>query len=224
MASQRQRAARPGGFVYGAIRAFTILVETLLTRPHIVGRERIPQTGGLLVVSNHASNADPVILLAVMPRPLSFMTKEELFRSLPVRAFLKLWRGAFPVRRGQADIAALRDALDLIREGHPVVLFPEGTRSPGALGPAHPGGAYLATRARCPVLPVAIIGSEAMQNIWCLRHRPRFEVHFGMPFVVPEHLGEPAAVLDMIMGRIAEMLPPERQGAYQRRSEVASVG
>jgi 1-acyl-sn-glycerol-3-phosphate acyltransferase len=200
------------------------MVERLLTQPHVYGRERIPRTGGLLVVSNHASNADPVILLAEMPRPLSFMTKDELFRFPLVRKFLFAWRGAFPVRRGEADIAALRNALELIREGFPVVLFPEGTRSPMRLGKAHPGVAYLATRAQCPVLPVAIIGSETMQNIWCLRNRPRFEVRIGEPFVVPEEVKEPGAVLELIMGRIAEMLPPDRQGAYARTTEVARFG
>ncbi len=223
MASRRQRAPRPGGFLYWAIRAFTRAVESLLTRPLIVGREHIPRHGGVLVVSNHASIADPVILLAEMPRPLAFMTKEELFRPPLVGRFLRLWRGAFPVRRGEVDIGALRDALELIREGHPVVLFPEGTRRPNGLGRAHPGVAYLATRARCSVLPVGIVGSEAMQSIWCLRKRPRFEVCFGEPFVVPEKVGDTEAVLDIIMRRIAALLPPERRGAYREQEERVAV-
>lgn len=219
MANRRLRAPRPGGFLYWTIRVFTRAVESLLTRPIVVGREHIPSQGGFLVVSNHASNADPVILLAEMPRPLAFMTKEELFRPPLVGRFLRLWSGAFPVRRGGVDIGALRDALDLIREGYPVVLFPEGTRRVAGLGKAHPGVAYLAMRAGCPVLPVGIVGSDAMQNIWCLRKRPRFEVHFGEPFVVPKDAGDAEAVLDMIMGRIAALLPPERRGAYSEHNE-----
>jgi 1-acyl-sn-glycerol-3-phosphate acyltransferase len=224
MASTRRRITRPGGLVYWAIRAFTNVVKTLFTRADVVGSEHIPRTGGLLVVSNHASNADPVILMAVMPRPLAFMTKEELFRPLLMRTLLRLWRGAFPVRRGQADIGALREALDLIRDGCPVVLFPEGTRTSGGLSRAHPGVAYLATRARCPLLPVAIVGSEAMQNIWCLRHRPRFAVRIGKPFVVPKDAAEPAAVLDLIMRQVADLLPEERRGVYRERAEAVNVG
>jgi 1-acyl-sn-glycerol-3-phosphate acyltransferase len=224
MASPRRPAARPGGVAYWVIRGFTILVKLLFTRGHVSGREHVPHRGGMLVVSNHASNADPVILMDVMPRPLAFMTKEELFRPLPLRTLLRLWRGAFPVRRGQVDIGALRDALDLIRDGYPVVLFPEGTRTPGGLGRGHPGVAYIATRAQCPVLPVAIIGSEAMRNIWCLRHRPRFEVRIGEPFTVPQDLNEAPAVLSLIMGRVAELLPEERRGVYRTRAQVVNVG
>src|SRR4051812_29559423 len=101
MASRGRRAARPGGVFYGAIRGFTNVVKALFTRSRIVGMEHVPRTGGVLVVSSHASNADPVILMAVMPRPLAFMTKEELFRPRLIRTFLQLWRGAFPVRRGK---------------------------------------------------------------------------------------------------------------------------
>jgi 1-acyl-sn-glycerol-3-phosphate acyltransferase len=200
------------------------MVRLLLTRSCVVGRDHVPRGGGMLVVSNHASNADPVILMAVIPRPVAFMAKEELFRPRLVRTILRLWRGAFPVRRGQVDISALREALGLIRDGFPVVLFPEGTRTSGGLGRAHPGVAYLATRARCPVLPVAIVGSEAMQSVWNLRRRPRFAVRIGEPFVVPDHTAEPSAVLDLIMGRIAELLPEERRGVYGTRAEVVGVG
>lgn len=210
--------------MYWGIRLFTLLVQWLLTRPRIVGRARIPRAGGILVVSNHAGTADPVILMAVMPRPLAFMTKEELFRPVLARTILRLWRGAFPVRRGEVDVGALRDALELIREGYPVVLFPEGTRSPDGLRRGQPGVGYLAVRARCPVLPVAIIGSEAMQDIWCLRHRPRFEVRIGEPFQLPEGVRDPAEAVDAIMARVADLLPHERRGVYRQRAQVVGDG
>jgi 1-acyl-sn-glycerol-3-phosphate acyltransferase len=216
--------ARPGAFLYRATRALTIFVEWLLTRPRITGAERVPETGGLLVVANHASNADPVILMAVMNRSLAFMTKEELFRPFFGRLFLQTWGGAFPVRRGEMDIGAIREALNLIQSGHAVVLFPEGTRTRGGLGPGHPGIGYLARRARCPVLPIAIVGSEKMQNIWSLRYRPRFEVHIGEPFVVADETRDPAEVRDEIMERLATMLPVERRGIYGDRTQVLGVG
>jgi 1-acyl-sn-glycerol-3-phosphate acyltransferase len=217
--------ARPGRFLYWTTRGLTVLVQRLLTRSWITGAERIPKTGGVLIVANHASNADPVILMATMQRPLAFMTKEELFRRGPVRRFLQLWGGAFPVRRGEMDIGAIREALNLLQSGHPVVLFPEGTRArAGALGQAYAGVGYLAARAGCPVLPVAIVGSEKMQNIWSLRHRPHFEVHFGEPFVATADAPDPAAIRDLIMERIAAMLPIERRGVYGPSDPLPVLG
>jgi 1-acyl-sn-glycerol-3-phosphate acyltransferase len=168
--------------------------------------------------------ADPLILVGSTPRPLAFMAKEELFRSWYARLAARLTGGAFPVRRGQNDVRAVRAALDLIRGGAAVVLFPEGTRHPEGLGPAHPGVSYLATRSECPVVPVAVLGSEAIRKVSELRNRPAIEVRFGEPFFVnPDH-GDAASTAHQIMERIADLLPPERRGVYSDEREVAHVG
>lgn len=208
---------------YRAVRAFTLLLMALLTRARVTGREHVPASGPLLVVSNHVSIADPIILFTVCSRPLLFMAKEELFRPLWFRIILWLWGGAFPVRRGESDIRAVREALARIRAGAALVVFPEGTRRPRGLEQPHPGIGYLASRAACPVLPVAIIGSEAIPSPWSLRHRPRLEVSFGEPFSVPEE-GASDPIADTIMRRIAALLPPERRGLYADEPDATLAG
>ena len=168
-------------------------------------------------MSNHASNADPVILMAVCRRPLMFMAKEELYRPPLARLILHLWGGSFPIRRGTADVRAVREALALLDAGAALVLFPEGTRRPDGLAEGHRGVGYLASRARSPVVPVAILGTERINGLWDLRRRPTFEVRFGEPFTVS---AEDPDATDAIMRRIAALLPPDRRGAYADREPL----
>ena len=208
------RSARPlrtPGPLYAPIRAFCILVKAALTRTTVSGLEHLPQTGGVLLVSNHASNADSVVLMALAPRPLMFMAKEELSRPRLARLILHLWGGSFPVRRGSADVGAVRAALALLDAGAALVIFPEGTRQPDGLGAAHRGVGYLASRAGKPVVPVALLGTGEINGVGDLRRRPRFEVRFGEPFTVSAEDEDPTQA---IMRRIAALLPPERRGAY----------
>ena len=88
--------------------------------------------------------------MAISPRPLTFMAKEELWQHAFSRLVVTSWKAAFPVRRGQTDIRAVRNALELLHAGLPVVLFAEGTRRPTGLGRPHPGIGYLASRAHSP--------------------------------------------------------------------------
>lgn len=223
IASEGRRAtAGAGGLLYWAIRALTLASMGLLTRTHIIGRERVPRSGGLLVVANHLSLADPLILVAACPRALTFMTKEELFRPWYAR-LLADWTGAaFGVRRGQTDVRSVRQALELVRSGAAIVVFPEGTRRPDGLGDAHPGVSYLAARAGCPVLPVGIIGTASITSVGSLWHHPACEVRFGEPFAVVSERGQPSEILDDIMKHIAELLPPQRRGKYLAGGQLAS--
>ena len=210
------RTWKPGP-LYAPIRAFCVLVKNTLTRGRMSGLEHLPSTGGVILVSNHASNADPVILMALCPRPLVFMAKEELYRPPLARLILYLWGGSFPVRRGATDVRAVREALALLEAGAPLVLFPEGTRRPDGLAEGHRGVGYLASRAAAPVVPVAIVGSDTINGLADLRRRPPFEVRFGEPFTVSADDTDPTAT---IMHRIAALLPPERRGVYADREPV----
>ena len=209
--NEHPRDWRPGP-LYAPIRALCVLIKSVLTRASVSGLEHLPRSGGVLLVSNHLSLADPVVLMAISPRPLMFMAKEELYRPALARLILHLWGGSFPVRRGATDIRAVREAFALLDAGAALVLFPEGTRRTAGLGEAHRGVGYLAARAGKPVIPVGIVGTEAINGLWDLRRLPRFEVRFGEPFTVAAHDGEDPT--DAIMRRIAALLPPERRGAY----------
>jgi len=127
----------------------------------VAGTEKVPARGGLLVVSNHVGAADPPIVGAYMPRrDLYFMAKSDYFRS-PLTRFFIVGYHAFPVVRGSADRAALRQAVGLLRQGHAVLVYPEGHRSPdGVLQRPHPGAGFLARTAGVPILPVGIWGTE----------------------------------------------------------------
>ena len=206
-----QRPWRPGP-LYTPIRGLCVVVKAALTRARVTGLEHLPREGGVLIVSNHVSLADPVILMAVSPRPLVFIAKEELFRRPLVRLILHLWGGSIPVRRGSADVRAVREAMALLQGGAPLVVFPEGTRRPAGLGEARRGVGYLAARAGHPVVPVAILGTEAITGLWSLRRVPPFEVRFGEPFTVTGEDDQEATRI--IMNRIAALLPPARRGAY----------
>jgi 1-acyl-sn-glycerol-3-phosphate acyltransferase len=137
------------------------------------GVENLPD-GGYVLAANHISNFDPwAIGLPLFPRRyLRFMGKSELFWP-PLKQFITAG-GAFPVHRGQGDVAAIETAIELVRQGHLVVMFPEGTRRRKGLRKkyqpkAHTGAARIALGARCPLVPTAIAGTDRLTRLGPLR-------------------------------------------------------
>jgi 1-acyl-sn-glycerol-3-phosphate acyltransferase len=210
-----------------AYRKSIIALDWMLTRLYVrkfevVGKEHLPLEGGLILASNHLNNADPpMIALAIRPRYPMYMAKLEMIR-WPIlgpafRAF-----GAFPVRRGEADLSALRAASEVVQSGALLVMFPEGTRSrTGGLTRGHPGTGLIALRTGAPVLPVGITGSEGVGWPW-LFLKPRsirhITVTIGEPFRLPpvRRVNSEAAIeaTDTIMRHIAALLPPKYRGVY----------
>ena len=193
------------------------LVVWTFGRYEVVGKEHVPASGPLIVVANHLNNADPPLLGASLPRRIRFMAKQELFDS-PFGIFMR-WFGAFPVRRFEADLAALRQAHSILKEGGALGMFPEGHRSRGnGMGPPHPGTALIALRSGAPLLPVGITGSEAIRTPLVLLQKPRIRVVVGQPFTLPSARRVTAeqveAGTEEIMRRIAALLPPRYQGMY----------
>lgn len=214
-------------FYYVAKTILWILV-LLLTRWHVKGRENVPRQGPLLVVVNHLHLADPPIVGLSLGRKAIFMAKEELFRSRFTAYFIRGF-GAFPVYRGQLDRKALREAERVLDEGLALVMFPEATRSKNAqLQRAFSGSALVALRSSVPVLPVGITGTEKMKGAtWWLR-RPRLQVNIGHPFSLPPVNGklkkaELAELTNLLMQRIAELLPPEYKGSYNKTRELNGI-
>lgn len=151
------------------------------------GRERVPRRGPVLVCPNHCSHLDPPLVAVSMPRRLRFMAKEELFE-VPGFGWLIRSLGAFPVRRGAGDAEAARLALEILKGGHALLLFPEGTRGDGrTLGPVNRGLAMLAKRSGAAILPALVVGTSRMLPKGAKRiRRGRTEVWFGEPFTYAE--------------------------------------
>src|SRR5207244_1793322 len=125
----------------------------------IYGTRHVPKTGGVLLVSNHQSYLDPVLLAVGLERPLSYMAKSELFRN---RAFAWLIRSlnAFPVEQGAGDVGAVKETIHRLQEGHALNIYPEGTRSDdGEMLPIEKGVGLVIRRAKVPVVPVVIDGA-----------------------------------------------------------------
>jgi 1-acyl-sn-glycerol-3-phosphate acyltransferase len=191
----------------------------LFTRWRVEGRENIPPKGAVLVVANHLNFNDPPLLGVSLGRRVIFMAKEELFRFRPLAYFLGSL-GSFPVHRGRLDRKAIRQSEKVLAEGGALVMFPEATRSRnGQLQPAFPGSALFASRHGVPILPVGIAGTEKLKKSTWIFRRPRITVNIGKLFYLPSSGGKLskdklAEHTELIMRRIAELLPPEYRGVY----------
>jgi 1-acyl-sn-glycerol-3-phosphate acyltransferase len=137
------------------------LVKTVLTplyRFEVIGLEKFPKEGGVLLCSNHIHALDPPVVGMTAPRTVHFMAKEELFKN-PVLGPILPRVNAFPVKRGMSDREALRSALKILKSGEVMGLFPEGTRSTdGVLKKGLSGAGFFALRGEADVVPCAIIG------------------------------------------------------------------
>jgi 1-acyl-sn-glycerol-3-phosphate acyltransferase len=199
-------------------------VSRLLWRARLDGVEHLPRSGPFIVVANHCSNLDPLMMGWAtgnqIGRVVHFMAKIEM-RGWPVIGWLATQAGVYFVRRGERDRAAQRFSLETLAAGRPIAIFPEGTRSrDGRLKPGKPGTALIAMRSGAPIVPAGISGTHRIfpgRSRW---PRPtRVLIRFGEPFTL-DHV--PSGRLDRealeagterIMAAIERLLPPE-----QRRS------
>jgi 1-acyl-sn-glycerol-3-phosphate acyltransferase len=211
-----------------------------LTRTYLVGLfraigvENIPRTGPVIICPNHSATLDPPMVPAFVPRDDTWsMAKSEYFHGGFTEFMFRSYH-AFPVVRHTADRSALRFAFDLLKEGHVLVMFPEGTRvESGVLAQPEPGAGFIAQKAACPVVPVALVGTrECMpKGAWFPRRTP-VSLTFGRPFLVEQKRPDGNKIThqeaaDAIMVEIATLLPPEMRGAFSdlesHRKRLAGV-
>src|SRR5438067_10314676 len=111
------------------------VLTTLLFDLKVYGRRNVPPRGGVLIVSNHQSYLDPVLLAVPLERPLNYIAKSELFENVWFGRFLRSLN-AFPVRQGAGDVGAVRETIQRLKEGHLLNIYPEGSRTEtGEIGP-----------------------------------------------------------------------------------------
>ena len=183
LARARGRGVNPA--VYWLSRAVLEPFFLLYFRMSRSGREHIPREGAVIIAANHRSFLDPFVIGTLVGRPVYFVAKAELFkRRLPAWWLSSL--GAFPVDRGNGDRDAMATARRILERGDVVVIFPEGTRTrPGGLGRPKRGVGRLALETGAPIVPVALIGTEAVRRGWRIRpHKVR--IRCGQPLRFPQ--------------------------------------
>lgn len=168
--------------IYSVVKLLFKLLFTVFLRLKVEGQENIPANGPLVIASNHLSLFDPPVIGTAATRKVHFMAKQELF--VPILGTIYKILGAFPVRRGGADRAAIKHGIDLLQGGQVLAIFPEGTRSKtGKLGKAEPGALMMASKAKAAIVPTCVSGTDVKRcgKIW-----PQVTVKFGKPIYFPE--------------------------------------
>jgi 1-acyl-sn-glycerol-3-phosphate acyltransferase len=175
---------------YRAVAGLVSGLSMILFRPSVVGAENIPRSGPVLIAPIHRSNVDFVFTLFISPRKVFFMAKDSLFR-VPLLGALITHLGAFPVKRGSADRESMSLAEEVLRQGHALVLFPEGTRKEGrGVAPLHDGAMFVAARTGAMVVPVGIGGSDRAMPRGAKLPRPaKIRIVVGRPITPPSSEG-----------------------------------
>ncbi len=210
-----------GHVLYTMVWLLSWVFMHIVCRYRVEGREHlqhIAESQPVLIVSNHLSWYDPLLLGLVFPRRVWFFTKAEAFR-WPIVGGLIRGTEQIAVHRGEGDRAALECAVTYLRENKALVVFPEGTvERQEQMIAAHPGVAVIAVRAKALVVPVALTGSRRILRShggW----RPHVCLKIGAPYIPALLEGSPRkagmqAITDEMMDKIAHMLPAEQRGVY----------
>ena len=131
----------------------------IIYRPMILGKENIPEAGGAMLCPNHIHNLDAAVIVAMFKRKVNVLAKEELFKNRFLCWIADLF-GIYPVKRGKADMQAIKTSLTLLKKDEILLMFPEGTRNGMAKGIKPKNGAVLiAATAKKPIIPIGIQGN-----------------------------------------------------------------
>ncbi|HEY2771226.1 MAG TPA: 1-acyl-sn-glycerol-3-phosphate acyltransferase [Solirubrobacteraceae bacterium] len=222
----RERGANP--FVYWLVRGVLQPFFHIYFRLSRIGREHIPAEGPVIIASNHRSFIDPFVIAVMARRPMYYVAKKEIFFYNRLLTWVLSSLGAFPVDRGAGDAEMIETAKAILDRGDIVLIFPEGTRTrPGSLGKPKRGVGRLALETGAPVVPVAVIGTEAARNGWRLRpHKVR--IRAGRPLRFPRVENASPALASAVTERIwpCVMLQWEWLGGMPpiRRASIIGAG
>ena len=183
----------------------------LIMKLDVQGSENLPTDGAVVLAANHVTNFDVIPMQLSIPRPIFFMGKANLFK-VPIFEAALRDLGAFPVYRGEKDEWSLRHAARVLENGQVLGMFPEGTRSKGrGLSVAKTGSARLALDANCPIVPMAVIGTDSFFKRF--PHRTLVTIKL-LPPILPKPGETPLSLMDRVMFALAKELPEDMRGVY----------
>jgi 1-acyl-sn-glycerol-3-phosphate acyltransferase len=210
-------------FLWKSLQVIARLLTTLLFELKVYGRSCVPKRGGVLIVSNHQGNLDPILLGVRMTRPLSYLAKSELFDSNVACNWLLRSLGGIPVRLGAGDVGALKETIRRLQQGHVLNIYPEGSRTAeGEIGPMEKGVAFVVRRAKVPVVPAVIVGSFEAWPIHRKFPRPwPIHVRYGPPMQLDGL--ESDEILDTIDGTLRRMFEELRANSASRKTTGGGV-
>ncbi len=189
---------------------------------------RIPTQGPLIIVSNHINFLEPLVVYThLLPRPMAFFAKVESWDNKLIGFVFDMW-GGIPLKRGSADVGAVRLGLAALENGTILAVAPEGTRSgDGILRKGHPGVVIMALRSGAPLLPMACYRHENFWDNFTHLRRTDFRIAVGHPFTLQTN--DPVTrevrrqMIDEIMYQIAALLPPSYRGVYANLSAATET-
>ncbi len=183
----------------------------LFSRLEVINSEFIQKGQPVMFAANHISGFDALVMQTVIPRPICFMGKEELYRN-PLMAWILTNLGSFPVKRGEFDRQSILNAQGVLEDGYAMMMFPEGTRTYGkGMVEARTGTAHMAMRFKCAVIPASLSGAEMILKRGLKRAEVRVE--FSQP-IIPGERENAGQFTKRIMQTIAEKLPEQYRGYY----------
>lgn len=212
---------------YQQIRKAMQIIFRLIAKIEVTGLENFPTEGSFIVAINHLTLIDPMIVLSVVPPKKVTIFVAKKWENNGFVGWLVRGLGGIFVHRGEVDRQALQASLKVLNEGGALGIAPEGTRSDtGALIKAKPGVAYIAQKAKVPIIPVGVSGQLNFAKTLLKLRRLRLRVKFGKLMYLPPISGanktaQLQAQADQVMIALGKLLDPELRGVYNSAIEQA---
>lgn len=198
---------------YRCCRAGAQALLLLLCRGRVFDRHNVPLTGGVLLVCNHQSFFDPILATLALPRECHYMARDTLFKNYWFRKLIRSLN-AFPVKRGTADVGAIKETLRRLKKGALVTVFPEATRTlDGRVRPMQPGVVLIARKSHVPLVPTMILGAyEAWPRQSAVPHPAPVIIAYGEP-LRPDQMKDRSEedCINILRDRILEMMARYRR-------------